>query len=279
MYGYIIANQEELKLKDYRKYRSYYCGLCHTLGKIHGAKGQMTLSYEMTFLVILLNALYEDELVHEKRFCMVHPTQKHDMLFNDITAYAADMELLLAYYKALDNWNDEKDVKSRTFSKTLQKSVKTIEARWPRQSQTVRTCIEELSKAEAENDQDIDKVAGLTGKMLGELFVYRKDIWSEDLRRMGFYLGKFVYLMDAFEDMEKDQKKKNYNIWLSRRDRKDFDALVENTLTLMMGDCARLFEVLPIVQDIDILRNILYSGVWTKYHAVIEKRAAKGEKK
>lgn len=278
MYGYIIANQEELKLKDYKKYRSFYCGLCHTLGKKHGVKGQITLSYEMTFLSVLLNALYEEPLTHEKHICMIHPAQKHDMLFNEITEYAADMEVLLAYYKALDNWHDERDVKSQAFSKTLAKEVKAIEERWPRQSETVRACIEALSKAEVENDQDIDKVAGYTGKMLGELFVYKKDMWSEDLRRMGFYLGKFVYLMDAFEDIEKDVKKKNYNIWLSRRTRKDFDALVENTLTLMLGDCARIFEVLPIVQDIDILRNILYSGVWIKYNAVIEKRAAKGEK-
>ena len=83
----------------------------------------------------------------------------------------------------------------------------------------------------------------------------------------------------AYEDLEKDRKRRRFNIWESRRTRRDFDALVENTLSLMMGDCAQSFEVLPIVQDIDILRNILYSGVWMSYNAMRAKEKDKGEKK
>ena len=277
MFGYVIANQEELKLRDFKRYRSFYCGLCHILEKKYGKRGQMALSYDMTFLVMLLNALYETPLTEEKHRCAVHPMRKHDMVFNDITEYAADMTVLLAYYKALDNWRDEKDVKSRAFGKALMKKARQIDHEWPRQSRTIRTSLHDLTEAEEKHLDDLDQAAGYFGTLLGEIFVYREDEWADDLRRMGFYLGKFIYLMDAFEDMDKDRKKNCYNSWEPYRNRTDFDARVENTLTLMMGDCARAFEVLPIVQDIDILRNILYSGVWTKYRKICARRDAKAK--
>ena len=277
MFGYVVANQEELKLKELKRYRSFYCGLCRVLNKKYGRKGQITLSYDMTFLVMLLNALYELPAKEEKHMCAVHPMRRHNMAFNEITEYAADMEVLLAYYKALDNWRDEKDVKSRAFSKALLNKARRIDQEWPRQSRAIQKSLYELSEAEQEKADDLDRVSGYFGSLLSEIFVYKEDEWTDELQRMGFYLGKFIYLMDAFEDMDKDKKNNNYNPWEPYRNRKDFDALVENTLTLMMGDCAKAFEMLPIVQDIDILRNILYSGVWTRYRKICEKRDKKAE--
>lgn len=272
MFGYVTVNQEELKIRDYKRYRSFYCGLCHSLRSRYGKKGQVTLSYDMAFLDILLNGLYESPLVHESHGCMVHPFEKHDMLFNEISDYAADMGLLLTYYKMLDNWKDEKDASARAFAKSLLKDVRQIDQQYQRQSQAVRLYIKELSEYEEKQEYDLDKVSGLAGTMLGELFVYKEDEWADELRKMGFYLGKFIYLMDGFEDIEKDTKKKQYNPWTPYLTRRDFDALAENTLTLMMADCAKAFEKLPIVQDIEILRNIVYSGVWAKYAAVRKKR-------
>jgi len=265
LFGYVTVNKDELKIKDYNRYHSYYCGLCRSLQLRHGKKGQVTLSYDMVFLDILLNGLYETPLTYEKRSCMLHPLQKHEMVFNELTDYTADMGLLLTYFKLLDNWKDEKDMKSRGFARSLMKDIVGIDVKWPRQSRAVRTCIHQLNGYEATGEYDLDKVSGLTGTMLGELFVYKEGDWSNELRKMGLYLGKFIYLLDAFEDLDKDLKKKDYNPWKPIMDRKDFDATVENTLTMMMADCAKEFEQLPIVQDVEILRNILYSGVWTKY--------------
>ena len=84
--------------------------------------------------------------------------------------------------------------------------------------------------------------------------------------------------MDAYEDLEKDRKKKAYNPWTPYLGRLDFDALVENTLTLMISDAAREFERLPILTDVEILRNILYSGVWKRYQIVKTKRENAKEK-
>jgi hypothetical protein len=271
----VTVNKDELKIKDYNRYHSYYCGLCRSLQLRHGKKGQVTLSYDMVFLDILLNGLYETPLTYEKRSCMLHPLQKHEMVFNELTDYTADMGLLLTYFKLLDNWKDEKDMKSRGFARSLMKDIVGIDVKWPRQSRAVRTCIHQLNGYEATGEYDLDKVSGLTGTMLGELFVYKEGDWSNELRKMGLYLGKFIYLLDAFEDLDKDLKKKDYNPWKPIMDRKDFDATVENTLTMMMADCAKEFEKLPIVQDVEILRNILYSGVWTKYALARKKRDEK----
>ena len=277
MFGYVIANQEELKIKEYKRYRSFYCGLCHVLKKKYGLKGQLTLSYDMTFLIMILNALYETPLNKEVHICVMHPMEKHPMVFNEITDYVADMDILLAYYKARDDWKDEHSLKAHTLEKGLYKKARMIHEKWPRQSRAISEYIEKLDRAEKENISDLDYVAGFTGNMMAELFVYKDDEWADELRRTGFFLGKFIYLMDAYEDLEKDRKKKNYNPWEHYSHRVDFDALVENTLTMMMADCAKAFEILPIVQDDEILRNILYAGVWTKYSEIRNKREAKGE--
>ena len=272
MFGYVTVNQDELKIREYRRYRSFYCGLCFSLGQRYGLKGRAILPYDMVFVDMLLNALYEKELHEEKRFCIVHPTKKQDILINGITDYAADMGLMLAYYKLLDDVHDDKKMVLLNRAGVLRKNVTRIRDRWPRQAEAAASYIEKLGEVERLRTNDLDSVAGLTGTALGEIFVMEEDLWSDILRRMGFFLGKFVYLMDAYEDLEKDRKKKLYNPWEFFDSRKDFEAFAENTLVLMMTDCAKEFEKLPIVQDAEILRNIVYSGVWMRYRAMKEKK-------
>ena len=266
MFGYIVVNQDELKIKEYNKYKSYYCGLCQSLKKSCGLSGQIILSYDMTFLIVLLEGLYEKPVSSVKKTCIAHPSKKQNILRNEITEYAADMSLLLMYYKLMDNWFDDKDMKSRILADRLRKKKEKIAHKYKDKCEEIAKCVRENVKNEKKGVYDIDLMAGISGKMLGAVFSYRDDEWSKELRTIGFYLGKFIYLLDAYEDLEEDIKKHRFNVWLPYKDRKDFDACVENTLTLMMSDCARSFERLPIVQDADILRNIIYSGVWTKYN-------------
>ena len=266
MFGYVTVNQEELKMKDFKRYRGFYCGLCHSLKTRYGLKGQAILPYDMVFLNILLNGLYEKKLTEEDRFCLTHPLKKQHMIFNEITDYAADMGMILIYYKLLDDIEDEHSKKAKIALMTIRKPAQKALKRWPRQAQATEEYVAELRKMEKEEIYDLDRVAGFSGKALAEIFVMEEDMWSDFLRETGFYLGKFVYLMDAWDDLEDDLKKHRYNPWKEASARKDFDALVENTLTMMMAECAKGFEKLPIVQDIDILRNIIYSGVWSKYN-------------
>lgn len=103
--------------------------------------------------------------------------------------------------------------------------------------------------------------------MLGEIFAWKDDIWADELRCLGFYMGKFIYLMDAYEDLEKDRRKSEYNPFedLAKKNPADFETLSKLILTSMMSECSKSFERLPILLHADIIRNILYSGVWSKY--------------
>lgn len=278
MFGYVTANSEELKIKDYNFYRSCYCGLCRTLKERHGLLAPLTLSYDMTFTVLLLSALYEDPFETSSSRCIVHPAKKHLTRTNKWTEYAADMTILLAYHNLMDDWIDEHDLTHLAFAKTLSHAYKKVEQQYPHQTQAVKDFITNTSEAEKRGDTDLDLVSGFTGEFLGTLFAVEEDFWKDTLYKTGFYLGKFIYLMDAVDDLEKDRKKGTYNPLLALSEKKDFEAYIENTLLMMMAECSKNFELLPIIQYTDILRNILYSGVWTKYALIKNKKEQKGAK-
>ena len=215
MFGYVTANEPELKVKDLKKYRAYYCGLCRTLKEDYGFMGQMTLTYDMTFAVILLSSLYETIAKHEEHRCKVHPVKRQHMLRNEITSYAAAMNVLLAYYHMEDDWTDDRKVSSLMTKSLIQGKAKKIIEKYPRQSEIIRKSLKELGECEREKSMDIDRAAGCFGRLMAELFVWKEDIWEKTLRKMGFYLGKFIYLMDAYEDLPEDRKKNRYNPLLS----------------------------------------------------------------
>ena len=273
MFGYIAINKAEMKFKDYDMYQSYYCGLCKCLKEHYGRRGQMTLSYDMTFLIVLLTGLYEPETETCTVNCIAHPFEKHTARTNAFSEYAASMNLILTYYKCMDDWNDEQKKKSFAIMKTLQSKMKQIEILYPEKVSRTAANLAKLSRLEEENEQNIDLMAGLFGEIMAELFAYRKDEWESSLRKIGFFLGKFVYLMDAYEDVEKDIKTGNYNPFKKEfLENENFAEDMRNLLTLMMAECSREFEKLPILLHTDILRNILYSGVWQKYTFVTGKR-------
>ncbi|MBO4873288.1 MAG: hypothetical protein J5496_07720 [Lachnospiraceae bacterium] len=269
MFGYITVNRPELKIKDDALYRSFYCGLCRSLKKRHGLSGQITLSYDMTFVGLLLSALYEPKTEEQTTFCLVHPTERHPIVKNDFIDYAADMNLLLAYYNLLDDWLDDKKLSAKIGADALKKSIRKIEAAYPRQTKAVRDYLAAVAEIEEKGQPDLDGPAGATGLMLGELLVKEEDVWSQTLRQLGFYLGKFIYLMDAYEDLEKDLKKGSYNPWAgSGKTRPEVADKAQEALTLMAGEATLAFERLPIVTYEDVLRNILYAGIWTKFDEI-----------
>lgn len=277
MFGYIAINKAEMKFRDFDIYHAYYCGLCKDLKERYGRSGQITLSYDMTFLIILLSGLYEPPTGDSVRNCVAHPFQKHAARTNEITQYAADMNIVLSYYKCLDDWTDEHKKKAWINSRLLRSKVKQIEKTYPEKVKLIRDTLAQISACEKENEQDLDKMAGLFGEIMAEIFVWKQDIWKDSLHRMGFFLGKFIYLMDAYEDIEKDAVSGNYNPFMTIKDHENFDSECQNMLMMQMAECCRAFERLPIVKDAGILRNILYSGVWAKFASVYNKRNKAGE--
>ena len=279
MFGYITINREELKMRDFDRYRGYYCGICRELKEHYGERARMTLTYDMTFLAVLLSGLYEKPEREEKHFCVLHPSAKRPCIRNPYTRYAADMNVLLVYHNLMDDWQDERKLLSYRAARLLRKAYLKAAAGYPRQVKAIRRYLRELHQTEEAGSPDIDLASGLTGKLMAEIFVPREDEWSQELRKIGFYLGKFIYLMDAYEDADKDRENGNYNPFLFLAGRPDYEEKAGRILKMMAASVAEYFELLPIIENVDILRNILYSGIWTKYgllRGTKDSRAAAG---
>lgn len=268
MFGYIVVNQPELRIREFDVYHSYYCGLCRVLKKKYGRVGQITLSYDMTFVLMLLSGLYEPETVCGKSRCMMHPGKKHEYRYNELTEYVADMNMLLTEYKCMDDWKDDKKHLRLLLARILKRRTGESRRKYARKLEQISAAMEELSQAEEQGVTDLDRMAGGFGRVMALIVAWRKDEWESSLQRLGFYLGKFVYLLDAYEDIEEDLKKGRYNPLKERYEDPDFEQSCRDILTMMMSACCREFEQLPILDNVDILRNILYSGVWSRYEMV-----------
>ena len=179
----------------------------------------------------------------------------------------------------MDDWQDEKKITRRAMAATLKKDVAKIAQKYPQKAEIIRQSLADLSKAEQSKETNIDLVSGYFGTIMAQMAAIYDDEWSQVLQRLGYQLGKFIYLLDAFEDLEDDRKAGRYNVLEFHTDHPDFETFCEKVLNAVMSQCAREFELLPIIQDAEILRNIIYSGVWTRFELVRAKRANQQVKK
>lgn len=268
MFGFVQANMLDLSPEEQTRYRSAYCGLCHTLGTRHGFNSRLSLTYDLTFLILLLTSLYEPEERRDECRCVVHPCKKHAFMTNEITDYAADMTIALTYHKCLDDWEDERKFSRKCYATSLRKNYEKVKLDWPEQCAAIEQGIQELSIMEKNLLCAPDTAAKCFGKLMEAVFLYRKDIWEDSLRMMGNSLGQYIYLADAAIDLPHDKRHNNFNPL------KELAASHEDlrpTLTMVLGEASTGFERLPLVQDIHLLRNILYSGLWLKYNQGIQK--------
>ena len=266
MFGYISPVMKSLTEEQQASWRACYCGICHSLRRRYGHMERMCLSHDMTFLAMLLSSLYEPSSAASGSRCALHPLRPHMLYSSSMIDYAADMNLLLFFYKCLDQCEDGAAVSGRLGEKAFRSSMEDVQKRYPRQSQQVEAALTALWKHEKEPSPDPDRLCNLSGNMLGSVFVPDpKDIWAPGLYAVGESLGRFVYWMDAWEDLPSDQKKKRFNPLAAYRDREDYEDFCHDTLELLISEATSHFEMLPLEQDLPILRNVLYSGVWQRY--------------
>lgn len=277
MFGYIIINKGDMKFKEFDIYHSYYCGLCRSLKERYGALGQISLAYDMTFLVMLLSSLYEPETREGVTKCIAHPFENQTVRRNFCTDYGADMNVLFTYYKCQDDWKDDKKVLKLAYGKLMKGAYRRLCSDYSEKIRKIDSLMRELSVEERRQNDDIDRMTGLFGEIMGEIFAVKKDEWEESLRTIGNYLGKYIYLLDAYEDIEEDIKKGRYNPLKKKYEDPDFDEETKTILTMMMAGCCKEFEKLPVIENVEILRNILYSGVWYRYELVRKKREGREE--
>lgn len=283
MFGYVTINRGELKVRELETYESYYCGLCRVLKDRYGLAGCTMLNYDMTFLGMLLSSLYEEKEEPTKRVC--RPGFKRPLLkkkskkqlsqtavVTESLGYAADMNYMLAYHNHMDNWLDEHSFASLNMVHLMQKNYRRLAKKYPRQHKAIASYIQKLHICEAANEKNIEAAANLTGEAMAEIYASKDDYWQDTLRQMGYYMGKFIYLMDAYDDVEKDSKDGSYNPFKELYKQEGFEEKVRQYLALIMSCCCRAFEVLPIIDNAEIMRNILYAGVWAKYTRVTQER-------
>ena len=261
MFGYVTANWKELTKEQQKRYGAVYCGICRCIRSQSSNLSRLGLSYDMAFLALLLMSLYEPEETSGSNACILHPIQKRPWVENEFVRYAADMNVALAYYNFADDWQDDRKLSAAAMMTFLGKQLPRIEEAYPRQCEAIRSCIHKLNRLEKEGCPNPDEPAGAFGALMGEILVYREDLWAPHLRQLGMALGRFIYLLDAAVDYDRDAKKGKYNPYLAMGTGKDWPRW-EEYLILTMGRCTESYEMLPLVQDKPLLDNILYSGVW-----------------
>jgi len=265
LFGYVNVNWKELSEAQKKRFGSVYCGVCRQIREQSGQLSRLGLRYDIAFLSLLLMSLYEPEEDSGPNACMLHPIRKRPWVDNEYIRYGAEMNVALAYYKCLDDWQDEGKLASRAAAAFLEGQMPRIGESYPRQCTAIADCIADLSRLEQANCPNPDETANCFGKLMAQLMVVREDFWAPTLRELGFHLGRFIYLLDAAVDFEKDQKQGSYNPYIAMGMEKPDWHRWEEYLVLTMARCTDAYERLPLVQDKDILDNILYSGVWVNH--------------
>ncbi len=270
MFGYIRASKPELKIKEYETYKAIYCSLCKGLGKNYGILSRFTLSYDFTFLALLNMSLKSGCEGYVKKRCAFNPLKKcnycKDTSQINMPSAAA---MIMLYYKILDNIADEHGLKKigyyilkPVFSRAHKKAVKA----YPQIEAAVSEYIKAQNALEQAGCSSIDEAADPTAQVMQKILSLCSDDQNQKrvLNRLGYCLGRYIYLLDAACDLEQDIKSNNYNV-LKNRAEGDIKEYVKITLTPQLYFCvneaARAFELLDIKKYKSILGNIIYLGL------------------
>ena len=266
MFGFLCAEREQLTAEEDIRYKQAYCGLCHSLRERYGEICRFTLNYDMTFLILLLNSLYEEETITGTDKCPVHPRKGSSWLRCTFTDYAADMNIALSCLSLQDDWDDEGRLLGKIGSDLLKKRYAGLRERYPRQCASMEQCIFDLHIIEQENREDADAAAACFGRMMGDIFCIGEDRWQKTMYAFAFSLGKFLYILDACIDLDKDTRKNSYNPFRRCYGLPDNRERFYDILKMLLGDCVYYFDQLPLVQDVGILKNVLCFGLWTEFN-------------
>ncbi len=279
MFGYILPNLESLGEEEKLRYHAVYCGVCRSIRARYGQRCRLAVSYDMTFLALVLGSLYEPKERRQAKRCPVHPVQPQEIAQSEFTDYAADLSAAMAYHKCMDDWRDDHSAKARAAAAALAVPYRKAKHRVPEACRAIEDAMAAIHAIEdaamgktgpgregagPSVEQSPDAAANCFGLLLGNLFAYKDDFWATDLRRFGARLGKFVYVMDAAMDLRQDRESGSYNPF-AQTDRTRED--LREDLELLAASTADAFERLPLERDVHVLRSVLYSGVWQRYNA------------
>lgn len=275
MFGYIRVKKEELKIKDFEAYKAVYCSLCKKLGRSYGILSRLTLSYDFAFLSLLNISLKSGCVSFERKRCAFNPFKKCNYCKSsdelDMPAAAA---MIMLYYKILDNIKDEKGFKKLGFlllKPVFSSAHKKAAKKYPLIEKTVAEYIESQNIAETDGNCTLDSVCDPTAKALSKLLPLCSDDSSQKrvLERLGYCLGRYIYIMDAGCDIEKDIKSGSFNVlkkYVKEGNiKKDTVLKTEPQIYFCINEAAKAFELLEIKKFKPILGNIIYLGLEDVY--------------
>ena len=267
MYGYIRPDIGELRINEYRRFRSVYCGLCEALRQRYGAVARFLVSYDMTFLAAL--SLSPETKIDFRR-CPVHPLRKQPCICGAAELFdAADYTVILAYQKMMDDTADERGFRAllaRLAVGLLRRNYRKAAARQPEFDENARQCLARLAAAEKSGSASLDEAADCFARLIAFPANRASDL---TLRRMHgeilYHAGRAVYILDAVDDYAADRKNDRYNP-LCRRFGSDVMtreemAEIRATLNLSLSRAVSAVDLLPESAWKPILENILSCGV------------------
>lgn len=291
MFGYVIVDRPSLRIREYDYYRATYCGLCHTMGKCTGCLSRLTLSYDVTFFVLVREMLTETKVEFVKKRCVRHPIKKiNTVKMNSQMEYSACVGAQLAYQKIADNVNDEKGRKrivakicQALFSRMDMKSFDEI----PSIAEGITKKLEQISEIEEDRTPSIDAPAEVFGDMMAELLSYElegeKKLIAE---KIGKRIGRWIYIVDAFDDYDSDRKSGSYNPFVELYGGKDFteDDLISIS-KMLEAELSLAFFAIELLDDdgdknrSEIVKNILCLGMPANVERICKKKDGKKEEK
>lgn len=297
MFGYVTPLKPELKIREYEMFRGYYCGVCMHIKDTFGNLPRLTLNYDMAFLGLLLDALHNETPKIDFKRCMAHPLKKKPMIIdNKALEYTAAMNVSLVYYKLIDDVNDDKSIKSKLESTALSPYKRKFNRNVTKVNDIIEENLNELSRLEKnKNFNSIDEIshpfALIVAKIL-EMYPENFEDDSESLRyelyNLGYALGKWIYLIDAMDDLKEDIEKKKFNPinFLYNKNNKSYEELLieikprmEFTILNCGYNCRESLDKLPLKRNREILENIISLGMMDKYEKIINNCNCKEKKK
>ncbi len=277
MFGYLQIHKDELKVKEYEAYKSVYCGLCKQLGRDYGILTRLILSYDCTFYAILLMSLKRSCTGFSDGRCKFNPLKKCKFADCKDNAYskASALSVISAYYKVVDDIDD-----SGFFKRIALKIAKPFfgrrQKKAARRFSEIENIVSEMMKNQkaAENDElvTIDKAANPTAKMISDLAALEggNDLQKRVLSEFGYQIGRWVYLIDAADDYEKDKKSGNFNPFI-KADINDKD-YINSVLSQSLARAYDAYNLLDIIDFKPIIDNMMLYGFPNIQNAVLNNR-------
>lgn len=269
MFGYVVPLTGELKVRELNVYRAYYCGLCRALKSEY--RKTAVLNFDSVFLYLLADGLRGEIKEAEPVRCAVNPMKKRPAIVTQAACFAADINILMAYYSAEDHVRDGK-TGMRLAKAFLNKAFEKAKKRHESVVQVAEETIAGLVRLEEERSPDTDAAADSYARLFGTVMMDADILQSHILYDIGYSLGRWIYLIDAAEDWEEDLRRGDYNVYACKYGRPGQQAReqIGRSLYYTLAQAGQALSRLELKQNRALLENIVYLGCREQTRTVLE---------